>query len=541
MFERLTPDEQFRSIYEIDFSRLRERGKRGIIFDLDNTLGVWGVKRLDARAHQLLDRLKRDGFKVGILSNGHEASRRDLKATLDGYIVLFDARKPRRSAYEQILSQMGLKPEEAVMVGDQIITDIYGAKRAGLYTIQVSPIDPSREFLFTQFNRLLERVIALLRSYVLFLGFRYFKRRRRQIWLSIAGVAVGVIVLNVTLAILDGFDNYLLGRITAYNPHIVISSRWFEDIANWEQVIDQVRGVKGVTAVAPLAFGEAILQGGGSVTGVQVWGMTQSFDEVVHIEGMKDLTSDGILVGAEVADLLGLSPGDPVFLTSHLALEQRFTVARIFDTGIYQYDLTWTFIPLEQANELFGVGVNHIGVRVAQPMRVEEITTAIDAEVSSGFRVRNWQSANRPYLQALLLQRRVSSLLVLLILVVAGFGIANALMMMVGDKTREIGILRALGASKRAIQRLFVLEGLLIGIVGMLLGTAIGTTLIKLIQLYPIPLPGRAYDVTSVPVEIHISNFLLTALFAIIVSLVAAYFPARKAAGLDPVEAIRYE
>jgi HAD superfamily phosphatase (TIGR01668 family) len=161
-FARLFPDEELASIFELDPSRLKAAGKRGIIFDLDNTLGPRGAQELDGAVLELLDRLRAKGLLIGILSNDEGLTRGGLRAGLEGYPIYFDARKPRRQGFRQLLREMALKPEEAVMVGDNLFTDIWGAKRLGLYAILVSPFDP-REPFHIRLVRLAARMILSLR------------------------------------------------------------------------------------------------------------------------------------------------------------------------------------------------------------------------------------------------------------------------------------------------------------------------------------------------------------------------------------------
>lgn len=161
MFKSLFPDEELRSVYEIDFAKLKAQGKKGIIFDLDNTLGEWGFTRLDERIFGLLERLGKDGFVLGFLSNDDGKKREWLKAKLDGCPMVFHALKPLSAGYKELLAQMNIKVEQAVMVGDQLFTDIFGAKRLKIYAILVDPVDRSKESFFTRLRRAVER--ALLR------------------------------------------------------------------------------------------------------------------------------------------------------------------------------------------------------------------------------------------------------------------------------------------------------------------------------------------------------------------------------------------
>ncbi len=162
MLRSLLPDEELESIHEIDFAKLKARGKRAIIFDLDNTLGEWGFTKLDERVWRLFEMLKKNGFVLGFLSNDDGEERGWLKAKLDGCPMIFHARKPLSASYKKLLAQMNVRPEQAVMVGDQLFTDIFGAKRLKIYSILVEPVDRTKESFFTRLRRMVERALLQL-------------------------------------------------------------------------------------------------------------------------------------------------------------------------------------------------------------------------------------------------------------------------------------------------------------------------------------------------------------------------------------------
>jgi hypothetical protein len=159
----MLPDEQLDSIFELDPQRLKRLGKRGIIFDLDNTLGQRGAPELEERVLELLSRLEEEGFRIGILSNNEGIEKERLLAKLDSYPVYLNAQKPRRRGFRWILQEMGLRPEEVAMVGDTLFTDIWGAKRLGIYAILVRPVDP-REPLLIKLGRLIARLFLWRRG-----------------------------------------------------------------------------------------------------------------------------------------------------------------------------------------------------------------------------------------------------------------------------------------------------------------------------------------------------------------------------------------
>ena len=170
MLSSLLPDEEINSVYEIDFAKLKAQGKRGIIFDLDNTLGEWGFTKLDERVWQLLDMLKKEGFVLGFLSNDSPKSN-DFRLSTFRLLgcfgpMVFHARKPLSAGYEKLLAQMNVKVKEAVMVGDQLFTDIFGAKRLKIYSILVEPVDRSKESFFTRVRRALERALLSLLAFL---------------------------------------------------------------------------------------------------------------------------------------------------------------------------------------------------------------------------------------------------------------------------------------------------------------------------------------------------------------------------------------
>lgn len=418
--------------------------------------------------------------------------------------------------------------------------------------------------------------------YELFISLRYLRAKRREAFISLItaistiGVMIGVMVLNVTLSIMTGFEEDLRDRILGFNPHVVLSS-FSGAIADYPQVVEQAKQVPGVVAVAPLIYAQVMVSSRQNVSGVVVRGVEpHAASEVVDLErhlkggslaGFGNLHEvrvaengkesvvrlPGLIVGQELARQLGVALGDPMNVMSPLGTPgpfgmvpkvKRFVVAGLFDSGMYDYDATLIYMTLKDAQGFFDLGdrITNIEVRVKDVYASPQIARRIEEKLGFPFRARDWTEINKNLFAALRLEKVVYFLVLLLMVLVAAFNIVATLIMVVMEKRKDIAILKSMGATQSAIGRIFTFKGLIIGGVGTLLGTLGGFGGCWLLQRYQfIELPKDVFYVSTLPVKIYPENFLIVAMASILICLVAAIYPARQAARLVPVEVIRYE
>jgi lipoprotein-releasing system permease protein len=419
-------------------------------------------------------------------------------------------------------------------------------------------------------------------SWELFVGLRYLRARRRPFLslistISLFGVTIGVATLNIVLAVMTGLETDLRDKILGMNPHVMVMS-YGGPVPDDPALVDKVRGVPGVLAADRFVYGQAMLAIGRSASGVVVRGIDPGATESVvdlarhlrsgRLEGLSErhavtLPPDegggrvelaGILVGAELARSVGVAAGDVVSLISPLGTPgptgmvpriRRFVVAGVFDSGMFDYDTTLVYLALPDAQRFFELpdGVSGIEVRVADVYAAREVARAVETALGGfPYRARDWMEVNRNLFAALKLEKVVYGIVLCLIVVVAAFNILAALTMLVKEKRRDMAVLKSMGASSGSIGRIFILNGAVIGVAGTLLGNVLGLAGCWLLARYQfIELPKDVFLVTTLPVRLDPVNFLVVATVSILICVVAAVSPARRAASLVPVEVIRYE
>lgn len=382
--------------------------------------------------------------------------------------------------------------------------------------------------------------------------------------------------LIVVLAVMTGFEADLKEKILGTNAHIVVI-RSGAPMENYRPVIEKLKGFKGVEAATPFIYNQVMLSSGKNVSGVVLRGIDVATDRQVTrlstsvVEGSldqldPDMTAGaaplpGLLVGKELAKHLNLFLGDKVNVISPmgnitpLGMMPRmkpFKVVGIFNTGMFEYDSTLAYISLGQAQSFFDLGdtVTGIQLKVADVYHTGELSRTINREMGSGFYARDWMQMNKNILFALKTEKIVMFIILTLIVLVAAFGIASTLFMVVMEKTRDIAILKSMGATGGSIMKIFVLEGLIIGIIGTILGVASG--LLVALNLEPIinviqRVTGQnffskdIYYLDHFPSLVVRSDVILISVTAILISFLATLYPAWQASRMLPAEALRYE
>ena len=413
-------------------------------------------------------------------------------------------------------------------------------------------------------------------SYELFIGLRYLKAKRKQTFvslitlISIAGVMVGVTALIVVIAVMNGFKEDLRDKILGVTSHVVIS-RFDGNISKYQEVRAKVGEVSGVNAATPFIYTQVMISSRKAISGAVLRGIEpKTASKVINLpknlragsleeleaenkpEGMR--STPGIILGNELARNIGALRGDPVTVISPLGRltplgrvprSQTFRVAGIFDSGMYEYDSTIAYVSLWAAQRFLGIGdrVTGIEVRVDDIYAADRVASAIGKALGGyPYWSRDWMRMNKNLFSALKLEKIVMFIILTLIILVAAFNIVGTLIMVVIEKTRDIAILKSMGATRRSIMKIFMIEGAVIGLVGTLLGLLGGYTLCTLLATYKfIELPSDVYYISTLPVQMNPLDVALIALAAIVITLAASVYPAWQASRFDPAEAIRYE
>ena len=413
--------------------------------------------------------------------------------------------------------------------------------------------------------------------YELFIGLRYLKAKHRQrsislnTVISIGGVALGVAALIATLAVMTGFNEDLRNKIVGTNSHIVITDRTRDTMTDYLSLLERVKTVPGVVAATPFMYNQVLLTSEGNVHGVVLRGIDPATEATVTeigknlVQGtLADLGTPGhggagadtaalpgIIVGKELAARLGTFAGDTINVVSPTGKPgplgiipkiRKFEVVGLFDSGMYEYDSTLAYISIKTAQDFFNLGdtVTGIEVRVADLFAAGRIADEIDDLLGFPFGARDWMRLNKNLFEALKLEKIMMFIILVLIILVASFNIVGTLTMIVVEKSREIAILKAMGARRGEVMRIFMVDGLIIGLVGTLIGIPLGLGVCFLLQNF-YTLPGDVYYISHLPVKIQLQDILVVSLSAVMISFVATLYPSWQAARLNPSEALRYE
>ena len=404
----------------------------------------------------------------------------------------------------------------------------------------------------------------------LFVATRYLFSRRRQTFIyiisvmSILGVALGVGALVVVLGVYNGLTTDMREKILGANAHGIVLSHLPSAFEHNENLMKRILAVPGVTGALPFIYAEAMLSAGGGVKGVVLRGIdTQQAPEVLSLlrqmqsGAAADLEREGapgIIIGTELARRLGLVPGSRVNLLSPAGQKgsagyspriRPFEVTGIFKTGMYEYDSSLAFVTLAAARDVLSLPpafLSGVEITVRDVFRADETAACLDGTLGSPFYVRTWMEMNANLFAALKLEKVGMFILLAMVVLIGSFSIVTSLVMLVMEKTRDIAIMMSMGATSGMIRRIFMLQGIIIGITGTLLGYVFCLTLGFLLKRYQfIKLPDNVYTVDHLPIIITVSDVVIVGASALLLCFLATLYPARQAAMLEPAEALRYE
>ncbi|MBW2146683.1 MAG: lipoprotein-releasing ABC transporter permease subunit [Deltaproteobacteria bacterium] len=408
----------------------------------------------------------------------------------------------------------------------------------------------------------------------LFIGLRYLRAKRKQTFISIisvisiVGVMVGVMALVTVLAVMNGFQEDIRNKILGITSHVLVLDG-SGGIREYQTITRRVETVEGVVAATPFVLGQAMLSTDRAATGVVVRGIDpETASRVVNLEiNLKEGTLDelhspegpagvdspeGMIIGRELENLLGVSRGDEINMISPTGVMtpvgmvprmRKFKVTGVFESGMYEYDSTLVFLDLRAAQDFFDMPdrVTGIEVRVQDIYQADEVSQRVARELGFPYWTKDWMQMNKNLFSALKLEKIMMFILLALIIMVAAFNIIGTLTMVVMEKTRDIAILKSMGATARKILNIFIIEGVVVGVMGTALGIMGGYGLCLLLARYPFPLPRDVYPLSYLPVKPDIFDFLVVAASAIVISFAATIYPSWHASKLQPAEALRYE
>ena len=403
----------------------------------------------------------------------------------------------------------------------------------------------------------------------LFIALRYLLARRKQAFISLIslistlGVTVGVMALIIALALMTGLQGELRDRILGSTAHVYV---WKTGgMGDYEPEVRKVSALDGVAAAAPVILGKALISTDRSDNFISIKGVDPSLErEVTDIErsmvrgSLDALTAGseeaapGILLGRDLAQQLGVDVGESVTLIAPsgtlspmgmMTRPRRATVVGIYSLGLYEFDAAYGFVALDFAKRLIGrAAPDVLELRVTDIYAAPEIAARVTDQLGAQYVAQDWADMNRPLFSALWLEKMAISITIGLIVMVAALNIIASLILLVMEKSRDIAILKTMGTSSARIMRIFMLQGLIIGVVGTALGATLGYALCWVLDRYKlIQIPMDVYQVSHVPFVVEPLDFTIVVISAVLICFVATLYPSRQASRLDPVQALRFE
>lgn len=411
-----------------------------------------------------------------------------------------------------------------------------------------------------------------MKSFEFFIAKRYFKAKRRTgfisiiTYVSIAGVMIGVTALILVLSVMNGFEQEVRSRLLGADAHLRVRKFYLEPITRTDSLMNLIKHTKHVIGASPVIVDKGMISGKERQYATIIKGIDPKLaTEVTDIKNkiiLGDLDFSpmlihgkmlpGIVLGRYLADALYATHiGDVVTLWTmpkrggifSQPRVKQFYVAGLVEIGYYEYDKTLSYISLKDARELFGIkGVTWIEVKLDNYELAGKVAAKLEDELGYPYTTETWFQLNRSLYSWMEIEKWGAFVILSLIIMVAAFNIISSLIMVVMEKTREIGILKSMGASSSSIMKIFLYEGLLVGVIGTVLGCIIGYG-VGFLQLHYhiISLPPDVYLINSLPIVMEWKDFAAISSISVLLSLLASFYPSYRASKLTPVEAIRYE
>jgi lipoprotein-releasing system permease protein len=402
----------------------------------------------------------------------------------------------------------------------------------------------------------------------LHVALRYLLARRKQAFISVIslistlGVIVGVMALVIALALMTGLQGELRDRLLGSTAHVFV---WkVGGISDYRAEVAKLLKVPHVVGAAPAILGKALVQSGRDNGFIELKGIDPALERSVTdvgkamragslaaLDTSPDAPAPGILLGTDLAARLGVRPGDSVtVLTPNgtlspmglLPRSRRMQVAGVFSLGLYEFDSAYGFVSLDVARRLLGDDeVLLVELRVDDIYRAPAIAAEISGMGDGKYITEHWATMNKSLFSALWLEKMAISITIGLIVIVAALNIVASLILLVMEKNRDIAILKTMGASRRSIMAVFMLQGLIIGLIGTTVGAIGGYTLSYVLDRYKlVRVPSDVYQISHVPFVVQPQDFAVVVVSALLICFVATLYPSRQASRLDPAEALRY-
>jgi len=383
-----------------------------------------------------------------------------------------------------------------------------------------------------------------------FIAFRHIIERKFQSIFSVLGVAIAVTVFIVSLTVSNGLGKNMVNSLLTMSPHILVKNKKSKFFENYGETVENIKKIKGIKAVIPQMNSQSILKGNGLAKGVLVDGISpENVKDGLNlkiVDGNNNISElNSVLVGEQLATEMNLKVGKEISLVSAENKEIKLIVRGIFKTGFLDYDSNLAIVPLETMQILSDQGkvVTEIGIKVEHPEKVEGILNQVRNTVNpKEYSVISWKTINQNLLKALQFERFVLIAILSLLLIIASFAVSVILNMIVREKIKDIGILKSIGYTNNNVRKIFTIEGLIIGVFGMILASGISPlVLMALKSLFKMYIKGGTYYLEELPLYISQKELLIIYGVTFVIVFLSTIFPAARAAKLKPVEALKYE
>ena len=383
-----------------------------------------------------------------------------------------------------------------------------------------------------------------------FIAFRHIIERKFQSIFSVLGVAIAVTVFIVSMTISNGLNRNMINSLLTMSPHILVKNKKSKFFDNYEGTVENVKKIKGIKAVIPQMNSQSILKGNGLAKGVLADGISpenvKNGLNLKIVDGNNNISElNSVLVGEQLATEMNLKVGNEISLVSAENKEIKLIVRGIFKTGFLDYDSNLAIVPLEAMQILSDQGrvATEIGIKVEHPEKVEGILSQVRNVINSKeYGAISWKTINQNLLRAVQFERFVLIAILSLLLIIASFAVSVILNMIVREKIKDIGILKSIGYTNSSIRKIFTIEGLIIGVFGMILASLLSPlVLVALKALFKEYMKGGTYYLEELPLYISQKELLIIYGVTFAVVFLSTIFPAARAARLKPVEALKYE